>query len=132
MAVLILISWAFVVVLIILYGYLALVIFLATEFFIQKQKTRVEHLTIFSPMQLVDFESWKMVFSKSEKNSGYITSGGPFHGYLDSLEQRHMDVQGNTYAFGVLLLELISGRPPYCKDRGYLVDWVRQLSVCAI
>ena len=83
-------------------------------------------------MQLVDFESWKMIFSKSEKNSGNIISGGPFHGYADSLEQQHMDVQGNTYAFGVLLLELISGRPPYCKDRGYLVDWVRHISLRAI
>ncbi|XP_038971112.1 probable LRR receptor-like serine/threonine-protein kinase At1g63430 isoform X2 [Phoenix dactylifera] len=81
----------------------------------------------FSP-KLVDFESWKMIFSKSEKNSGCITSGDPFHGYSDSLEQQHMDVQGNTYAFGVLLLELISGRPPYCKDRGYLVDWYLQHS----
>ncbi|XP_008778738.2 probable LRR receptor-like serine/threonine-protein kinase At1g63430 [Phoenix dactylifera] len=76
----------------------------------------------FSP-KLVDFESWKMIFSKSGKNSGYITGGGSFHGYVDSLEQLNMDVQGNTHAFGVLLLELISGRPRFCKDRGYLVDW---------
>ncbi|KAG1359584.1 putative LRR receptor-like serine/threonine-protein kinase [Cocos nucifera] len=76
----------------------------------------------FSP-KLVDFEIWKMIFSKSGKNSGYITNEGSFHGYADSLEQLSMDVQGNTYAFGVLLLELISGRPQYCKDRGCLVDW---------
>ncbi|XP_073106395.1 probable LRR receptor-like serine/threonine-protein kinase At1g63430 isoform X2 [Elaeis guineensis] len=76
----------------------------------------------FSP-KLVDFEIWKMIFPKSGKNSGYLTNGGSFHGYVDSLEQLNMDVQGNTYAFGVLLLELISGRPQYCKDRGCLVDW---------
>eukprot|EP00262_Sarcandra_glabra_P005329 TRINITY_DN16794_c0_g1_i1.p1 TRINITY_DN16794_c0_g1~~TRINITY_DN16794_c0_g1_i1.p1 ORF type:complete len:116 (-),score=15.91 TRINITY_DN16794_c0_g1_i1:281-628(-) len=37
-----------------------------------------------------------------------------------------MDVPDNTFAFGVLLLEIISGRPPYCKDRGCLVDWARE------
>lgn len=41
------------------------------------------------------------------------------------MEARHLDIQGNVYAFGVLLLEIISGRPPYCKDKGGLVDWVR-------
>jgi hypothetical protein len=42
----------------------------------------------------------------------------------DSSEDKHADVQGNTFAFGVILLEIISGRLPYCKDKGYLVDWV--------
>jgi len=35
-----------------------------------------------------------------------------------------MDVQANTYAFGVILLELISGRASVSKDKGGLVDWV--------
>lgn len=56
-------------------------------------------------MQLVDFESWKAVLSKAENS-------------------RYMGVQGNTFAFGTLLLEIISGRPPFCKDQGCLVDWV--------
>lgn len=42
----------------------------------------------------------------------------------NSLEGRHLDIQGNIYAFGILLLEIISGRPPYSKDKGCLVDWV--------
>lgn len=79
----------------------------------------------FSP-KVVDFESWKMVFSKSEKDSGYITSGGSVYSFLGSLGQKHMDIQGNTFGFGVLLLEIISGRPPYCKDRGCLVDWAME------
>ncbi|KAJ0963804.1 hypothetical protein J5N97_028926 [Dioscorea zingiberensis] len=85
----------------------------------------------FSP-KLVDFESWKTIFSKSTKNSGCVTKGGPgsgsgpLYGFMDPLEQRHMDVQGNTFAFGVLLLEIITGRPPYCKDRGCLVNWAME------
>ncbi|KMZ74440.1 hypothetical protein ZOSMA_129G00330 [Zostera marina] len=27
-----------------------------------------------------------------------------------------MDVKGNTFVFGLILLEIISGRSPFCKD----------------
>lgn len=47
----------------------------------------------------------------------------------NSLEGRYIDVQGNIYAFGVLLLEIISGRPTYCKDKGSLLDWVKTLEL---
>lgn len=76
-------------------------------------------------MQLVDFESWKTILSRSEKSSGSISSEGAVCVLSSSLERRHLDVQGNIYAFGVLLLEIVSGRPPYCKDNGSIVDWVR-------
>ncbi|KAF8379486.1 hypothetical protein HHK36_028921 [Tetracentron sinense] len=79
----------------------------------------------FSP-KLADFESWKTILARSEKNSGSISNGSSFCAYSDSLEKRHSDVQGNTFSFGVLLLEIISGRPPYCKDRGCLVDWAKE------
>ncbi|KAG2410769.1 LRR receptor-like serine/threonine-protein [Vigna angularis] len=78
----------------------------------------------FSP-KLVDFESWKTVLERSEKNSGSVSSQGAVCVLPNSLEARHVDPKGNIYAFGVLLLEIISGRPPYCKDKGYLVDWAR-------
>ncbi|KAA8520813.1 hypothetical protein F0562_011486 [Nyssa sinensis] len=78
----------------------------------------------FSP-KLVDFESWKTILSRSEKNSGSIPNKGPICVLPNSLEKRNLDVQGNISAFGVLLLEIISGRPPYCKDRGCLVDWAK-------
>ncbi|KAJ1416106.1 Serine-threonine/tyrosine-protein kinase, catalytic domain [Sesbania bispinosa] len=78
----------------------------------------------FSP-KLVDFESWKTILERSEKNSGSISSQGAVCVLPNSLEARHLDTQGNIYAFGVLLLEIISGRPPYCKDKGYLVDWAK-------
>ncbi|KAG6469005.1 hypothetical protein ZIOFF_073702 [Zingiber officinale] len=76
----------------------------------------------FSP-KLVELESWKILFSKSKTNSGYIPSGGFLPGYNFSLEQLEMEIQGNIFAFGVLLLEIISGRPPYCKERGCLINW---------
>ncbi|XP_077225932.1 putative LRR receptor-like serine/threonine-protein kinase At1g63430 [Tasmannia lanceolata] len=79
----------------------------------------------FSP-KLIDFERWKTVLAKSEKNSGSMNKAVVFRAFLDSLDRPNLDVQGNTFAFGVLLLEIISGRPPYCNDRGCLVDWARE------
>ncbi|XP_031129242.1 probable LRR receptor-like serine/threonine-protein kinase At1g63430 [Ipomoea triloba] len=79
----------------------------------------------FSP-KLVDFESWKTILSRSEKSSGSISSEGAVCVLSSSLERRHLDVQGNIYAFGVLLLEIVSGRPPYCKDNGSIVDWAKE------
>ncbi|KAL6174675.1 hypothetical protein ACLB2K_051321 [Fragaria x ananassa] len=75
--------------------------------------------------KLVDFESWKTIIARSEKNSGSIGSQGSICVLANSMEARHLDIQGNVYAFGVLLLEIISGRPPYCKDKGCLVDWAK-------
>ncbi|XP_049399108.1 probable LRR receptor-like serine/threonine-protein kinase At1g63430 [Solanum stenotomum] len=79
----------------------------------------------FSP-KLVDFESWKTTFARSEKNSGAISSEGAMCVLPNSLQSRHLDMQGNIYAFGVLLLEIISGRPANCKDKGCLVDWAKE------
>ncbi|KAA8522390.1 hypothetical protein F0562_013249 [Nyssa sinensis] len=78
----------------------------------------------FSP-KLVDFESWKSILSRSEKNSGSIGNEGAICVLPNSFETRNLDIQGNIYAFGVLLLEIISGRPQYCKDKGCLVDWAK-------
>ncbi|KAH7690654.1 Non-specific serine/threonine protein kinase protein [Dioscorea alata] len=78
----------------------------------------------FSP-KLVDFERWKTIVSKADRN-GSVANGLPYHGFMDSIERRHMDVQGNTFAFGMLLLELISGRPSYCGDRGCSLDWAME------
>ncbi|XP_027342359.1 probable LRR receptor-like serine/threonine-protein kinase At1g63430 isoform X2 [Abrus precatorius] len=79
----------------------------------------------FSP-KLVDFESWKTILERSEKNSGSVSSQGAVCLLPNSLEARHLDTKGNIYAFAILLLEIISGRPPYCKEKGYLVDWARE------
>ncbi|KAL2525042.1 putative LRR receptor-like serine/threonine-protein kinase [Abeliophyllum distichum] len=79
----------------------------------------------YSP-KLVDFESWKSVLSRSEKSSGTISNEGAICVLPNSIEGRHLDIQGNTYAFGILLLEIISGRPPYSQDKGCLVDWAKK------
>ncbi|KAG8066767.1 hypothetical protein GUJ93_ZPchr0004g39514 [Zizania palustris] len=78
----------------------------------------------FTP-KLVDFECWKMMFTKHkhEKAPSRINNKSSFPGRLDSSEDKQADIQGNTFAFGVILLEIISGRLPYCKDKGHLVDW---------
>ncbi|KAL7610607.1 hypothetical protein Lser_V15G09855 [Lactuca serriola] len=78
----------------------------------------------FSP-KLVDFESWKTILTRSENNSRPISSEGAMCVQPCSLEARHLDIQGNIFAFGVLLLEIISGRPPISKDKGFLVDWAK-------
>ncbi|KAK4771408.1 hypothetical protein SAY87_031940 [Trapa incisa] len=75
--------------------------------------------------KLVDFESWKAILARSEKHSGSIGSQGAICVLGNSIEQRHEDLKGNIYAFGVLLLEIVSGRPPYCKDRGHIVNWAK-------
>ncbi|KAL1556832.1 putative LRR receptor-like serine/threonine-protein kinaseisoform X1 [Salvia divinorum] len=79
----------------------------------------------FSP-KLVDFECWKTVLSRSEKSSGTISNEGAVCILPNNLEGRHLDIQGNIYAFGILLLEIVSGRPPYCEDKGCLVEWAKE------
>lgn len=76
-------------------------------------------------MQLVDFECWKTILARSEKNLRNISSQGAICVLPSAMESRYLDVSGNIYAFGVLLLEIVSGRPPFCKDRGFLIEWVR-------
>ncbi|KVH90104.1 Leucine-rich repeat-containing protein [Cynara cardunculus var. scolymus] len=78
----------------------------------------------FSP-KLVDFESWKTILARSENNSRSISNEGDICVLPSSFEERHLDIQGNIYAFGVLLLEIVSGRPSFCKDKGCLVDWAK-------
>ncbi|XP_042382975.1 probable LRR receptor-like serine/threonine-protein kinase At1g63430 [Zingiber officinale] len=79
----------------------------------------------FSP-KLVDFKSCKVIFSESKKSAGYITNGGSLPGHNSSREQQDMEIQANIFAFGVLLLEIISGRPPNCKERGCLITWATE------
>ncbi|XP_071692864.1 probable LRR receptor-like serine/threonine-protein kinase At1g63430 [Rutidosis leptorrhynchoides] len=78
----------------------------------------------FSP-KLVDFESWKTILMRSENNSSCISNEEAMCVQPSSLHARHLDIQGNIYAFGVLLLEIVSGRPTMCKEKGYLVDWAK-------
>ncbi|XP_047337334.1 probable LRR receptor-like serine/threonine-protein kinase At1g63430 [Impatiens glandulifera] len=79
----------------------------------------------FSP-KLVDFESWKSILSSSENNSVSMgNKAGPVCLLPNSLEARYLNVEGNVYAFGILLLEIITGKPPYCQDKLQLVEWAK-------
>ncbi|KAI4967363.1 hypothetical protein ZWY2020_028332 [Hordeum vulgare] len=64
----------------------------------------------FSP-KIIDFERWRGLVGKPLLSSGCVVNGGGHsNGVVDSRHVRFMDVQANTFAFGVILLELISGR----------------------
>ncbi|XP_015691317.1 probable LRR receptor-like serine/threonine-protein kinase At1g63430 isoform X2 [Oryza brachyantha] len=78
----------------------------------------------FSP-KIIDFERWRALLTKPGLSSGSIVNGS-LNNITDSRHRRFMDVQANTFAFGVILLELISGRAPVSKDTGDLVDWARK------
>ncbi|KAJ3693019.1 hypothetical protein LUZ60_012114 [Juncus effusus] len=77
------------------------------------------HVTEDFTPKLVDFECWNQMFSSSEKNPNQSS----VHGFPSSSEERNINVQMNTFSFGIILLEIISGRLPYCKDTGCLVEW---------
>jgi hypothetical protein len=77
--------------------------------------------------QIIDFERWRALVAKPFLSSGVIVNGGPLNGVVDARQMRFMDVQANTFAFGVILLELISGRASLSKDTDDLVDWVSVL-----
>lgn len=102
---------------------------LQPPFAISKLNSNSVYITEDFTPKLVDFECWKMMFSRhsisrDEKTRGHLNSKSSFPGHGDSAADRQADdIQANTFAFGVILLEIISGRLPYCKDKGYLVDW---------
>ncbi|KAL8226913.1 hypothetical protein R6Q57_016745 [Mikania cordata] len=82
----------------------------------------------FSP-KLVDFESWKTIVLRSENNSRSISHEGNICVLPNSFEDRNLDIQGNIFSFAVLLLEIVSGRPSFCKEKGSLVDWAKDYIV---
>ncbi|KAG6529138.1 hypothetical protein ZIOFF_011333 [Zingiber officinale] len=95
---------------------------LQPPFVLSEMSSNAVYLTEeFSP-KLVDFESWKIIFSESKKSAGYF-SRVSLPEYNVPREQQEMEIQANIFAFGVVLLEIISGRPPYCKERGCLINW---------
>lgn len=73
--------------------------------------------------KVADFGVWKA--SKSQKDSKSSSEGTNVLGHEDlELSDRltpHLDT--NIYDFGVLLLEMVSGRRPYSKEHGSLTEW---------
>jgi len=45
---------------------------------------------------------------------------------VESSERDATDIELNLFRFGVLLLEIITGRFPYSKDQGSLLDWAQK------
>jgi hypothetical protein len=64
--------------------------------------------------------------TKPELGFGGAANGGAVNSVTDSRHKRFMDVQANKFAFGVILLELISSRASISKNTTDLVDWVNQ------
>lgn len=79
----------------------------------------------FSP-KLADFEIWKTMFSKNEKRSIFRGTASVARDSVESSERDATDIELNLFRFGVLLLEIITGRFPYSKDQGSLLDWAQK------
>ncbi|GJN02225.1 hypothetical protein PR202_ga19555 [Eleusine coracana subsp. coracana] len=77
-------------------------------------------------IKITDFERWRYLVTKPGLGFGGEANGGLVSSVTDSQHKRFMDVQANTFAFGVILLELISGRATVFKDTADLVDWARK------
>ncbi|RID54170.1 hypothetical protein BRARA_G01510 [Brassica rapa] len=71
----------------------------------------------FTP-KLVDFECWKTVLVRSEKNLS--SDHGAICVLPNAMEHRVQNLKGNIFSFGLLLLEIASGRR---QERGCLVKW---------
>ncbi|KAL0736817.1 hypothetical protein Bca4012_013027 [Brassica carinata] len=99
---------------------------LVPPFTISELSSNAIYLTEDFTPKLVDFECWKTILARSEKNLRNINSEGAVCVLPNAMESRYLDVSGNIYAFGVLLLEIVSGRPPFCKDRGFLIEWAKE------
>ncbi|KAJ0727558.1 putative protein kinase RLK-Pelle-LRR-VI-2 family [Helianthus annuus] len=65
------------------------------------------------------------IVTRPENSAHSISHEGDICVLPSSFEERDLDIQGNIYSFGVLLLEIVSGRPSFCKDKGCLVDWAK-------
>ncbi|KAH9325609.1 hypothetical protein KI387_005787 [Taxus chinensis] len=78
----------------------------------------------FSP-KLADFETLKSIFAKNERRSIFKGSATLACDSVESLGES-TDIEFNKLSFGVLLLEIISGRFTYCKHQGSLLDWAQK------
>eukprot|EP01018_Ginkgo_biloba_P033808 Gb_01740 [translate_table: standard] len=79
----------------------------------------------FSP-KLADFEIWKAIFAKNERRSGFKGSATVGRDSVESSDRDPSDIESNIFSFGVLLLEIITGRFPYSKDQGSLLEWAQE------
>jgi hypothetical protein len=52
------------------------------------------------------------------------TSNSKISGEMEDSLPPHVDLETNVYCFGVLLLEVISGKLSYSEEQGHLENWV--------
>ncbi|EOA18793.1 hypothetical protein CARUB_v10007407mg [Capsella rubella] len=95
-------------------------------FTVSELSSTAVYLTEYFTPKLLDFECWKTIQVRSEKNLRNISCEGDICVLPSAMEHRDLDLQGNIYSFGILLLEIVSGRPSYCQERGCLVEWARE------
>ncbi|KAH9309192.1 hypothetical protein KI387_037103, partial [Taxus chinensis] len=74
--------------------------------------------------KLSDLDLWKEAAIKGDQMKSFSESED-FISYDDmELSDTHsLDGASNVFGFGVLLLEIISGKLPYTQDQGLLVNW---------
>ncbi|XP_057834555.2 probable inactive receptor-like protein kinase At3g56050 isoform X2 [Cryptomeria japonica] len=77
--------------------------------------------------KLSDLDLWKEAALKGDQMKLSSESEG-LNSYDDiELSDRHsLDSDSNVFCFGVLLLEIISGKLPYTQDQGLLVNWAME------
>lgn len=81
--------------------------------------------------KVANFAVSKMAMARSDgdrrKSSSWLGSANVHIGYEDADADRHSpDFESNMYSFGILMLEVISGRVPHSDLHGSLVDWASE------
>ena len=66
-------------------------------------------------MQIADVSGWKEFVSEGKTNGDDD---------LDPSESLSADPAGNVYSFGILLLEIVSGKVPYSEEQDSLLNSV--------
>lgn len=87
------------------------------------------YLTVDNAAKLADFDVGKPPLGKRMKGKPCTNNNAVGCDRFEGSERNFQDFEANVFGFGVFLLELISGRPPYCKEKGSIIDWaVKYLS----
>jgi hypothetical protein len=89
--------------------------------FDKKNLRKIDALQCFAPKtesftQIADMSVWQDVYSEGNmpKNDDFV----------DHHEPVAADPAGNVCSFGLLMLEIISGKPPYSEHKGSLTNLV--------
>ncbi|KAL0310621.1 UNVERIFIED_CONTAM: protein MALE DISCOVERER 2 [Sesamum angustifolium] len=74
----------------------------------------------FTRMMIADISFWAELVGKIKNTNPADTESA------HSVQRPHADVETNIHSFGILLLEIITGRPPYSEEEGNLMIWAAQ------